>query len=332
MLKSEGYEVCVVVYHDIPFYKPLLDEQGVETIYRPESTSKRKRISTIHQCIREFAPDVVIAYLDSPAIIACLCKRWGKHSFRLIVSERNTTQSLTWKERCKFRLYRYADKVVCNSFTQGEFVKKHFPRLALKVEVITNFLDIERFSPGVEPQGANQQSCRMVCVGRVAPQKNVLRFIEAIALVQKKHRVQVDWYGDRWEQYYAQCKERVKDLGLEQSFKFHHPESQIEAVYRTADFFCLPSIYEGFPNVLCEAMGCGLPVLCSNVCDNPRIVKEGVTGLLFNPYKVEDMVQTIERFFALSQEQRAILGQNARRWVEANMSPATFVEQYMQIL
>ncbi len=331
MLKAQGYEVQVVVYHDIPFYKPYLDERGVEVIYLPEARNKWKRIGAICRHIETYAPDVVIAYLDVPAMVACVCKRWGKHPFRLIVSERNTTQLLTVQERIKFSLYRVADRIVCNSFTQGEFVQSYFPRLAHKVEVITNFLDVEQFSPG-ERNGDYHTACRVVCVGRVAPQKNVLRFIEAVAQVRQRREIEVDWYGDRSAPYYLQCEARIKALGLERSFVFHDPTSCIEEVYRRADIFCLPSIYEGFPNVLCEAMGCGVPVVCSCVCDHPRIIEEGYNGALFNPYDVEDMATALERILASSPEQRAELGQKARQWIEANMSPEIFVAQYLSII
>lgn len=53
------------------------------------------------------------------------------------------------------------------------------------------------------------------------------------------------------------------------------PNQSIEVEYRKADVFCLPSLYEGYPNVVAEAMSCGLPILCSNVCENPYIVEEG---------------------------------------------------------
>ncbi len=331
LLKAQGCEVRVVVYHDIPFYKPLLDEQGVEVAYLPEATSKWKRIGAIGRYIEAYAPDVVIAYLDVPAMIACLCKRRGKHPFRLIVSERNTTQSLSLQERLKFYLYRRADKVVCNSFTQGEFVRGYFPRLAPRVEVITNYLDLERFSPAGREENKSSL-CRVVCVGRVAPQKNVLRFIEAVGRLRQRHEIRVDWYGNRSEGYYSSCKAQVKAMGLEPDFVFHDPVSRVEELYRQADIFCLPSIYEGFPNVLCEAMGCGLPVVCSDVCDHSRIVEDGSNGFLFDPWQVGDMEQALERALSLSPAQRDRVVQNARQWVEMNTSPEKFVAQYLQIM
>ena len=89
---------------------------------------------------------------------------------------------------------------------------------------------------------------------------------------------------------------------MENVFVFHSPSSSIQDEYCRADVFCLPSLYEGFPNVLCEAMSCGKPVLSSRVCDNPNIVKEGENGLLFDPNNTDDIAETVERFIDLSSE------------------------------
>ena len=68
---------------------------------------------------------------------------------------------------------------------------------------------------------------------------------------------------------------------LEECVHFHQPYNPIVEKYRKADIFILPSIYEGFPNVLCEALSCGIPSIASDVCDNGRIIKDGENGFLW---------------------------------------------------
>ena len=96
--------------------------------------------------------------------------------------------------------------------------------------------------------------------------------------------------------YYDECESEIKHYNLNNEFTIHSACTDIEEKYRNSDVFCLPSIYEGFPNVLCEAMSCGLPVLCSNVCDNPMIVENNKNGLLFNPLDVDDIADKIIKF------------------------------------
>ena len=105
--------------------------------------------------------------------------------------------------------------------------------------------------------------------------------------------------------------------------EFHPPTSDVVSVYRNSDIFILPSIYEGFPNVLCEAMSCGLPVLASNVCDNPNIVADGENGLLFNPLSIDDMAEAISSMLTLPRQKLEEMGKKSRRiasWTFTNMS------------
>ena len=119
---------------------------------------------------------------------------------------------------------------------------------------------------------------------------------------------------------------------MERNFVFHAPISNIQEEYRKADVFCLPSLYEGFPNVLCEAMSCGKPVLCSRVYDNPNIVHEGENGLLFDPLNVDDMAATIERYLDLPQEQKDKMGRKSREIAVEMFSGESFIQKYVAIL
>lgn len=74
------------------------------------------------------------------------------------------------------------------------------------------------------------------------------------------------WYGDKQHHpdYYAQVEAEYQRLDIADYMTLNGPESHIEEEYQKADAFCLPSLYEGYPNVVAEAMSCGLPVICSN--------------------------------------------------------------------
>ena len=145
LLRAAGYGVKVVWYHTEDFYKSTLDTNGVEysNIILKGAFAKAKGVLNE---IRKYDPDVVISYLDGPCFIACLGKILG-YRYRLIVSERNTTQHLTFKEKLKFFLYRAADFIVPNSVSQQKFIEANYPNLSAKVRTITNFVDLDTFKP-----------------------------------------------------------------------------------------------------------------------------------------------------------------------------------------
>lgn len=330
MLAKDGNKVQIIIYDADLFYLPLLKDTGVNCIYLEKAKNKLLRIPIVTKYIKHYNPDTVIAFLNTPSIIACLAKIVLK-KFKLIVSERNTNLRLELRDRIKFMLYKYADYIVPNSYSQTEYIKAHYPRLQKKLVTITNFSDTNYFSP--IQRDYNTEVLKISCVGRICEQKNIKRFIHAIKqVVDEGISLRVDWYGLAFQPYADECVNLLKHLELEDVFRFHKETSNVRSVYYHSDVLILPSIYEGYPNVVCEAISCGLPVLCSNVCDNPIIVRDGDNGFLFNPHSVSEMSSTIIRFAKLSSEKRKEMGKRSREIALANFSMDKFFEKYKKLI
>lgn len=332
MLRQKGYQVEVCYYIKKEFHLPYLQENGVAACFLAEATNPKKRFFALWKHIKSFKPDIVISYSVSPSMITCLLKLLGV-KYNLIVSERNTTQQLNAREKLRFMLCRWANHIVPNSQSQASFIDKNFPRLSNKVRVITNFVDTEKFVPSKEPHKTTDVT-RVICVGRLAPQKNVLNFIDAVSkVVRLNNNVRFDWFGHNFGDAYVKCcYEAIDKLGLSDYFEFHPATSDVINEYQKSDVFCLPSLYEGFPNVLCEAMSCGLPVLCSRVCDNPYIIEEGKNGLLFNPKDAEDMANKMLYFCKLPVEERYNMGKRSLEIAKKKLSKELFIQKYMDLI
>ena len=331
LLKQQGYEVEVWTYYPQDFYLPTLKDGNVKYRYIPEAQRKSKRLSVLRKELKKANPDTVIAYLDTACMVACIIKVMGA-KFKLIVSERNTTQHLSRRERLKFFLYRFADYIVPNSHTQSDFVKSNIPTLAHKVKCITNFVDTELFVPAL--QKSERTPRRILTVARIMPQKNVLGYIKAIKnVIDRGGLLRVDWYGNSVdENYYNECKQAVANYGLEDVFIFHPAKSNIIEEYHDAEWFCLPSYYEGFPNVVCEAMSCGLPILASNVCDNAQIVADGQNGFLFDPNDEEQIANVLLKSLDLPGHNIVTMGENSRKIAIDKFSKKQFIHLYSEII
>lgn len=324
------YQVKVISYYKNQFYEPLLRQANVEYEFCPELFSKWKRVFRLRKKLREYKPDVVISYLTSVNISICLTRLL--YRTRIIISERTHTVHWNLKTRLRYFLYAISDCIVTNSFSEAENIKKHIPFLKKKIVFIPNFVDTSYFVP-VVGKGSGEERL-ILGVGRLVPSKNLIRFCEALKyLIEKGYRFKVIWVGQTFNEVYArQVRTRIKDCELESVLELHDQTQDILTYYQQADIFCLPSLYEGYPNVLCEAMSCGLPVACGDVCDNPRIVKQGKNGFLFDPTRIEDMAQALRRLLDMDIQELSQMGIYNRDCILRNNSPKAFVKSYIQLL
>ncbi len=90
--------------------------------------------------------------------------------------------------------------------------------------------------------------------------------------------------------------------------------TEIHEIYNASDIFCLPSHWEGIANVVVEAMSCGLPVVTTNVCGHPELVRSGTNGILVPPKRPDLLINELEQLLnnaALRKE----IGENARNFI-----------------
>lgn len=330
-LQKAGHEVKLCTFFNTAdFYTVELKAKGIDVEEHIEGQPLWKRPFVIRRLAKALKPDMVIAYKDGAAAAACIAKLLAP--FRLTVSERNTTQVLTPKERLKFNLYRFANHIVPNSFSQADFIKKHYPMLASKVKVITNMVDTDRFRPSHESKPENNP-LRVITVGRIVPQKNLLNFVRAVAILKSRcEKFHFDWYGGENisdPEYFESVKKLVFELGVSELISFHPPVNDIEHEYHNHDIFLLPSSYEGFPNVLCEAMACGLPVVATAVCDSSRIMTDHRFHAI--PSSPESIADAISRIANLTIKQRIEIGKSNSNRIVALCSPETFLKSYLSL-
>ena len=331
MLKERGYDVNVWYHDNQHFYVPYLQENGIEPLYLPQATDKKKRYFVYSKRINALKPDVVISFTQSTSYVVCLMKALGA-KFELIVSERNTTQNVCFSTRLKFFAYRAARYVVPNSYSQGEFIEKYFPALKDKIRVITNFTDLEKFHYVEHPYA---EVPLIIVAATIWASKNTLGFIEAVRLLKQRGvKCHIKWYGytKNCQEYYDKCKALVEEYRLEDYIELLPKTQEIDKAYREANFFCLPSFYEGTPNVICEAMASGLPVVCSDVCDNSRYVLSGENGYLFNPKNPDDIADTIEKVLALKKGDYEAFSTRSREIAEGKLSKARFIREFIEII
>lgn len=139
------------------------------------------------------------------------------------------------------------------------------------------------------------KTIRLIYVGRLTPVKGLSCLLEALKILQKRRiNIYLTIVGEGTE------KQRLLTEELEVTsfvdFKGYVPfGEELFRLYRESDIFVLPSLSEGLPKVLLEAMAFGLPIVATNVGGIPDVIKHQKTGILVPPKSPEKIAQAIEK-------------------------------------
>lgn len=154
-----------------------------------------------------------------------------------------------------------------------------------------------------------KQEGRIICVGRLTPQKRFDRLISAFSLIASKFP---DWYVDIYGagEEHDKLLSQISNSQCSDQIHLLSPVSDIYGEYLRSQFFVLSSDFEGFGLVIVEAMACGIPVISTNCPFGPsEIIEDGSTGLLAK-MEVEDLAAKIE-WMITHPEKRILMGQKA---------------------
>jgi glycosyltransferase involved in cell wall biosynthesis len=307
------------------------------------SHNKLNRVLSVRKAMYDAKPDIVIAFLETPSFLAELATI-PKKKFKLIVSERSYDRFKSIATQKKLLFHKLADAIVTNSYSQEQFIKSALPSLVGRTRTIINCVDLDHFNYLEKSCSLYENSVNILVIGNYRPEKNSLALVEAIDLIYNRYKlsgVEVDWYGNNWfkddrptkdSNVFLVTQQKILQKKLGKVFRLHGPVSDVRNLYHQAAAVCLPSIYEGCSNVICEAMACGRPILASKVSDNIILVKDGSNGLLFNPESPDDIAQTIIKFMNLSSTSKQEMGLFSRKQAEIFFPKNIFIDKYLQLI
>ena len=336
-LQRHGHSVEMFAYfprHD--FFRSRVDEHRIVVHeYDKGRGFSLKVVRELAALIKQRKFDVVVSYLSSPNVYTELAKVMAPRA-KLVVSERTSFHDDKSRVGAFVRraMHVAADHVVANSHAQSQWLKGHW-WLKDKVSCIYNGLDPARFAvAGSVPQCG--QELRLVAVGRVGPEKNALNLIEGLVSYHRTwgYVPQISWIGGRDDGILGRPYCRQVDELLERVPEVRHnwrwlgEEPDVPGLLRDYHALIHPSLYEGLPNVVCEALASGMPVLASNVCDHPRLVADGERGFLFEPAEPGSIASAIKKLADLDTEDWHKFSGNARRYAEENLNVEKMIKAY----
>ncbi|TAL50337.1 glycosyltransferase family 1 protein [Patescibacteria group bacterium] len=178
--------------------------------------------------------------------------------------------------------YRSAHAILHTTQEDAALVQKRYHIDTKNLHVVPNWVNTDLFKPmDVEKQP------RTICfVGRLEAQKNLPALVEAMRGTNARLVV----YGDGSAQ--KKLAQQARDLQVNVDFQGRIANEDLPRALNACELFLLPSLYEGNPKALLEAMACGLPVIGTNVQGIASVIQDGKTGILCgtNPESIRQAI------------------------------------------
>lgn len=337
MLVDKGYCVTFASFSDIPDHYNVSPK--VKRVWLGIGKSTKRKVLEIEKYMLTVKTDVIIAFSQRMSVLT-LFPMLVRPNVKVISSERNFTIGSPDKFEKILTItgiYRRANFIVPNNYSQARYLAKKMPSIAKKIHVITNYTDVNTYIP---TNFLNNNIPQVGIFCRFEQQKNFHRFIEMLGLLKQRgiHQFHVDWFGNHHfesegqKNYFEEGLKKIQEYDVTDMISIHEPTREVEKLIPTFDVLCLPSLHEGFSNSISEYISCGRPVLCSDVSDNSVMVHENENGFLFNPLDVEDMARTFTRFLNTTVEQRRKMSKKSREIAEELFDKEKFINEYIKLI
>ncbi|MCK4784085.1 MAG: glycosyltransferase [Desulfobacteraceae bacterium] len=292
----------------------ILLEDKVEYEIPPDITVKclHKRtpvgffrlIYKLAKILKQEKPDAVISFLTYPNIVLLLAKLLIRYKGNVFVSERSNPEvSISNQNRPRLfrflvrKLYPLSNCVISLSKGVADRLDKGFSIPKEKIRVIHNSIDTQKVKTKARelPNWKWYQDTDMpiiIAVGRLTKAKAYPDLLRAFAAVRQKYPCRLVILGEGREQ--QALNKLAAHLDIPNDVAFLGFQENPFSFMAHSNVFALSSHWEGFGNVIIEAMACGVPVVSTNCPYGPsEIITDGVNGLLVPVGDTDAMAEAV---------------------------------------
>ena len=308
MLLKEGYEVDVA-FNIVSEVSPEIYENGCK-VYdvpfqrSPLSADNFRAYSALKKIITNEKYNIVHTHTPVASVITRLvCKNlkdvkvfYTAHGFHFYKG----APILNWVIYYPIEkwLSKYTDVLITINKEDYALAKKSFK--AGKVEYVTGVgLDIDKINNVKVDRklkrkeiGVTEDCFLLVSVGELNKNKNHQAVIKALAQINDSN---IHYLICGQGKLYKYLKDLSRKLGVDKQVHLLGYRKDIIEICKASDLFVFPSLREGLPVSLMEAMACGLPIVCSNIRGNSDLIENNVNGLLFDTHEKSIIASSLQK-------------------------------------
>lgn len=271
-------------------------------------------------------PDLVVTYTIKPNIYGGLAAALKKIPYIATITGLGGAFDRTGIFlKLVVTLYRTGLKKAACVFFQNEENRRIFQEFGIVTKktrmVMGSGVNLERHR--YEPYAAEAET-HFLFVGRVMKERGILEYIEA-AKALHSDRVFFDIMG-YCDEDYQEILNELEQQGIIRQIGFH---TEVHPYLAAASAIVVASFHEGMSNALIEGAATGRPVIASNISGCLEAFEEGITGFGFTPGNEQELIRAMEKFLALSGEEKAAMGRRGREKMEKEFDRRLVTGEYM---
>jgi len=334
----------VVVYHNIMYFREELEQSDVKIYCLPKKD--KLGISFIIQFLNFIYKKkikLIHSFLNTPNLYARLTKLFFPHIV-IVTSERNVTlvhsifrsvlEKLTW---------RLSDRIIVNAEKIKDLLVNKIGVAPEVVRVVNNGIDLKRFSSPdkllterIRAEALTGRASFLIgIIGRICVQKGQVYAVEAARLIRQS-RPEIDFvmcfWGSETELTYAETiKRMITEYNLVENVHFCGERKEMPEVMAASDLLILPSLWEGFPNVLLEAIASRAMIISTDIVNNRQIVVNDEAGFLIEPKNPKALAEKIIDVYQMSQPDAERLVTKAYEHITNHFSRENLVKKTMDV-
>lgn len=321
-LSKKGYKIKILINYNIIHYEDILKKENIDIVCTNTSSKMLfKRFYLILKEIRNFKPDIVHSFLSERNLEAMLLSRLLRVKIR-IASIRNVSK----REFKYFYMYKnFSTKIICNTERAQIYLAKKY-NIQDKLKVIYNGIDLEKFSDLQDKKLSKKNheiSAKRVgiCIGRIEEQKNHISLLKAlIQLFKENILLKEDIFllvGNKIDQkIYAEINQLIVENNLQKNIKYLGVIKNIKEILSASDYLILPSKWEGFPNVLMEAIASNVFVIATDVGGTKELLKDNENGILIKLPEERYIYESIKEFLKMNENMIELKKKKAKEFIQ----------------
>lgn len=326
MLKEQGHEIHVAAKYNLNV-KPGLVLDNVDKVFdisfsrSPFSTDNIKAYKELKKVIKENDYDIIHCNTPMGSVVTRLAKTkkpkiiYTAHGFHFFKGASKINWLLYYP--MEWLLSFKTDVLICINNEDYVFAKRHLHAKSIKYTHGVGF-DSKRFNNTLTNEearaelGISEDECVLVTVGDINKRKNHKVLIQALSELKDE---KVHLYIAGWDQMDGAMTALAQDLGVGDKLTCLGYTRQLSAYFSAADIYLFPSLQEGLPIALIEAMSWGLPVVASKIRGTTDMVSDGDGGYLLSTQDYKGFAEKI-RLLARDKELCTRFGERNKKKAE----------------